>query len=259
MAEVIDNAGVLRAAPLEVRLIGIMPRTEELIAFAARTTWKGHKAESVEDISRKRAKALCDTLTACGHGAGIEFAWFVFDVRNASRSLTHQLVRHRMASYMQESQHYIDYEGGIVVVEPDVANEEEREAFYTACREANYNYNELVEMGMAPYVARQVLPNATASRIVVGMNARSLYNFFGVRCCHRNTPEIKKLAWKMLRICKSAAPELFRRAGPRCWQLGFCPEGKKTCAKYGLPVRSFGQFAVDNPELVEGEVEEHSR
>jgi len=242
MNERVDDGGVVRAGPIKVDVIGEVDTMEKLIAFVTRATWKGHVAEGVQDVSDKRAKALCNNLTRAGHGAMTEFGYIVFDIRNVSRSLTHQLVRHRMANYSQESQHYIDYDT-ITVVEPHGLTEEQEDLFYTACRESLWNYQALIDTGIDFYIARQVLPNATASRICVGMNARSLYNFFAIRCCHRNTPEIKELAWVMLDVCRTHWPNLFARAGPSCWQLGFCPEGMKSCGRYNIEVRSYGDIA----------------
>ena len=78
--------------------------------------------------------------------------------------------------------------------------------------------------------ARFVLPNACETKMVVTMNARSLYNFFHHRCCNRAQWEIQALACEMLRLVKEAAPLLFATAGPKCLQ-GTCPEGKMSCGK----------------------------
>ena len=83
---------------------------------------------------------------------------------------------------------------------------------------------------MAIEDARYVLPNACETKMVVTMNARSLYNFFQLRCCNRAQWEIRELAWAMLKLCREAAPTLFKKAGPACL-YGACPEGKMTCGK----------------------------
>jgi hypothetical protein len=81
---------------------------------------------------------------------------------------------------------------------------------------------------MAIEDARYVLPNACETKMVVTMNARSLYNFFQLRCCNRAQWEIRELAWAMLKLCREAAPTLFKKAGPACLG-GACPEGTMTC------------------------------
>ena len=78
--------------------------------------------------------------------------------------------------------------------------------------------------------ARFVLPNACDTKIIVTMNARSLFNFFKLRCCRRAQWEICDLACEMLTMCEEAAPRVFRYAGPACVR-GKCPEGEMTCGK----------------------------
>ena len=78
--------------------------------------------------------------------------------------------------------------------------------------------------------ARYVLPNACETKMIVTMNARSLYNFFAHRCCERAQWEIRELADAMLMLVKEVAPVLFKNAGPSC-VCGPCPEGKMSCGK----------------------------
>ena len=78
--------------------------------------------------------------------------------------------------------------------------------------------------------ARFVLPNACATKMIVTMNARSLYNFFAHRCCNRAQWEIREVANQMLALCLQVAPDLFSKAGPPCVN-GACKEGKMTCGK----------------------------
>jgi len=219
--------------PMSVQLIAYPKDIEKLIVFAARSTYKGHEAcewNKLPEID-KTVKRMLRTFLQCGHGSVIEHGLFTFDIRNVSRALTHQLVRHRMASYTQESQHYIDYDK-MTFVMPDKLTPTQKQIFLESCRNAFKTYRDMIDAGYPHSEARGILPNAVATRVVASFNARSLYNFFGLRCCHRNTWEIKKLAWKMLAICKKAAPILFENAGPRCFQLGFCPEGKLHCGVY---------------------------
>jgi thymidylate synthase (FAD) len=84
--------------------------------------------------------------------------------------------------------------------------------------------------------ARFVLPQAAESKIVITMNCRSLLHFFELRCCERAQWEIRKMAWKMLSLCREELPIIFDTGGPRCERLGYCPEGERfTCGKYPLP------------------------
>ena len=79
--------------------------------------------------------------------------------------------------------------------------------------------------------ARFILPNACETKIVVTMNARSLFNFFSHRCCNRAQWEIRELAEKMYKLVYPIAPTLFSHAGPSCVVTGKCPEGSMTCGK----------------------------
>jgi thymidylate synthase (FAD) len=153
-----------------------------------------------------------------------------------------------MASYTSESQHYIKYDRLMVVVPMGLSVLQSRD-FLQSCINAFKAYRALIDQGYPSFEARAVLPNATACRIVVSMNARSLYNFFDLRCCNRNTWEIKVLAYRMLEECAGAAPMLFSLAGPRCMRLGFCPEGKLSCG--AVPAKAMGKpvltWAMDSP------------
>ena len=79
--------------------------------------------------------------------------------------------------------------------------------------------------------ARFILPNACTTKIIVTMNARSLYNFFSHRCCNRAQWEIRELAEEMYKLVYKIAPTLFSKAGPSCVVTGKCPEGSMTCGK----------------------------
>jgi thymidylate synthase (FAD) len=79
--------------------------------------------------------------------------------------------------------------------------------------------------------ARFVLPNACETKMVMTMNARSLYNFFAIRCCNRAQWEIRALAKEMYALVYAVAPTLFASAGPSCVASGKCPEGKMTCGQ----------------------------
>ena len=98
-------------------------------------------------------------------------------------------------------------------------------------------YDELAAMGVPREDARYVLANATETKIVVTMNARSLMHFFNLRCCNRAQWEIRELAYKMLEQAKAAAPLLFKNAGASCVATGHCPEGAMTCGRFGEMIK----------------------
>lgn len=148
-----------------------------------------------------------------------------------SRALTHQLVRHRIASYSQQSQRYVKGSDFKYIIPPTIKiNKEAREKFETIMQMLAKEYDELNKI-IPNEDARFILPNAAETKIIVTMNARSLKNFFTKRCCERAQWEIRQLADEMLKLCRKAAPELFGKMGPNCYGLGYCTEGKMSCGK----------------------------
>jgi thymidylate synthase (FAD) len=191
-------------------------------------------------MTPEAVEKLVRVLVNSGHLSTFEHASFTFGVDGISRACSHQLVRHRLASYSQQSQRYVRFGSGSgFIVPPQIAGSPEALAvFEQAMRSAQEAYDRLVELGKAGGLkdeavqedARFVLPNAAETRIVVTMNARELRHFFGVRCCRRAQWEINALAWYMLFLARSTAPLLFRKAGPVCLH-GKCPEGKMYCGE----------------------------
>lgn len=168
-----------------------------------------------------------------GHESVLEHAVYTFEVKGVSRALTHQLVRHRIASYSQQSQRYVrmayssrdcfDY----VMPKSIWDNPEARVLYDNHMRATAEIYGRLVDCYKLPMEdARYILPNACTTNIVITMNARELRHFFALRCCERAQWEIRELANRMLKICKEISPIIFDNAGPRCEQLGYCPESK---------------------------------
>jgi thymidylate synthase (FAD) len=170
----------------------------------------------------------------------VEHASFTFAIEGISRACSHQLVRHRLASFSQQSQRYVSKTSGFhYVVPPSIGEDEELKSRYDAfMKEAQKFYNYLVEglerNGLTGESVREdarfVLPNAAETKIMVTMNARELLHFFGQRCCNRAQWEIRRMATEMLRLTRAVAPALFSAAGPGCIR-GTCPEGAYSCGK----------------------------
>ena len=179
-------------------------------------------------------RSLLGRLIHQGHFSPFEHASFSFAVSGVSRALTHELVRHRIASYTQRSQRWLKETGFAYVTPPRVAANPEAERIYTAAMASlQRDYARLLELGIPREDARFVLPNACTSQIMVTMNARSLRNFFSLRCCARAQWEIRGLAREMLTQVRQVAPELFLMAGPPCETDGICREGELGCGKLG--------------------------
>jgi len=218
---------------MNVKLIGFTPNPEKLPAMAAKLTHSKTKPEELDKSSDKELKAILEHVVGLGHTSVIEHTCFTFAISDVSRSLTHQLVRHRIASYAQQSQRYVNLNEPSYVTPPKIAKDKKmKKAYDETMNNIWKEYNNLLELGIPAEDARYVLPNATHTNIIVTMNARSLMNFFELRCCLHAQWEIRQLANKMLREVKKVAPIIFKKAGPACKSKGICPENKKDCPLY---------------------------
>lgn len=214
---------------MRVILLRYTADAEKLCGTAALATTKsGTPSKIFEEIDHGTAKQIIKRVTGYGHSSVIEHASFTFSVEGVSRAMTHQLVRHRIASYTQQSQRYVTYNTlENYVTPPAIAkNPQAREAFDKALEEISRTYQHLLKTGIAKEDARFILPNAAKTNIIVTMNARELRHFFNVRCCARAQWEMREVATEMLKQAKKEAPALFENAGPTCVEKGYCSEGK---------------------------------
>ena len=218
---------------MNVKLIGFTPNPEKLPAMAAKLTHSKTKPEDLDKSSDKELKAILEYVMKLGHTSVVEHTCFTFAISDVSRSLTHQLVRHRIASYAQQSQRYVNLNEANYVIPPTLEKDKKMKKAYEETMDVIWKqYNKLLEMNIPAEDSRYVLPNATCTNIVVTMNARSLLNFFELRCCLHAQWEIRKLANKMLQEVKKVAPTIFNNAGPPCKTRHVCPERKKDCPLY---------------------------
>lgn len=194
------------------------------------------------DISPEKQAEFVAEVMASGHVSPIEHVSFSFAVEGVSRALTHQLVRHRLASYSQQSQRYVDGSAFDHILPPSIAALPEAKGRFLRCiEEIGAAYRDIKDMleraghDKAQEDARFLLPQAAETRIVLTMNCRSLLNFFEQRCCSRAQWEIRALARAMLKECRKVLPPVFATAGARCEKLHYCPEGERfSCGKYQL-------------------------
>lgn len=210
---------------MKVTLIGKSEHPEATCAIAARNCL-GH-AEEQHTLEEDRA--LIRSIIASGHDSVLEHASFTFFIQGVSRIMTHQLVRHRLASYEEVSQRYTVRPDDIVIPASFASHNDDcvKCMMYTA-------YQTAIDNGVPPEDARYLLPEGTTTDIVVTMNARELRHFFALRCCNRAQWEIRAVANEMLRLCKQEAPSIFDKAGAPC-RYGECPEGKRSCGHKQLP------------------------
>lgn len=233
---------------LKVKLIQYTNEPEKTIAAAAKLCYSSVGVDDImSNLNEENVEKFLNMLMSYGHQSPIEHVSFTFAVEGVSRSLTHQLVRHRLASYSQQSQRYVKLNQFEYIVPPAIGNNEKCKEIYIKSMEriqkdydtiANELIEEYIHEGLEKKVAekkaiedaRYIFPNACETKIVLTMNARSLINFFNHRCCERAQWEIRNLANEMLKQVKEVAPTLFKYAGPSCVK-GICPEGKMTCGK----------------------------
>ena len=216
---------------MHVELLYHTPDPDRAIATAARLCYAPvGAAELMETMPEERVRSVLTTIMSTGHFSTLEHASYTFAIDGVSRALTHQLVRHRIASFNQQSQRYVKFTDGVAVVKPEsVAASPEKEAVFDEAIEACVSaYRKLLDAGVPAEDARYLLPNAAESKIVVTMNVRELLHFFSLRCCNRAQWEIRDMAHRMLELARPTAPFVFADAGAPCVR-GACPEGKMTC------------------------------
>lgn len=213
---------------------------------------------SLDDIvASPYSKAIVENILASGHGAALEFDYFIFGVEGFSRVTETQLVRKRLASYLIKSgRAELGGKRAFSVVYPEAITGHTASIRVPAnClfkqdgvslagtlgedAEVSLNldvklltsltsqwYDSGIEAGFREEDLRYMKPQATEFKAIVGMNAHALRDWFAIRCCKNAQAEIRDLAMKMLKLCRQAAPDLFKGAGASCVQLGYCPENK---------------------------------
>ncbi len=241
---------------MKVKLLSYTPGPEKLIAAAAKNCYSSSNVDTIMDgLTEEKTESYIKMLSDVGHESPIEHVSFTFALEGVSRSLLTQITRHRMASYSVQSQRYVRESGFEYVVPPEIDKiPEARKQFIRAMEEDQRTYEKLTSLLMDSYVqemldkgldekaarnraekkaiedARYVLPNACSTRIVMTANARSLKNFFRLRCCVRAQWEIRELSEEMYKLVYTVAPALFEHCGPACVD-GKCSEGKMSCGR----------------------------
>lgn len=234
-------------AELNVKLLEVTQNPVSVIYAACRQCYSTKFAGEIFEQERgnlKKREEFIKKVVKSGHESPLEHVKFTFAIEGVSRALTHQLVRHRVASYSQQSQRYVKETDFDYIIPPSIEKDKIlKDEFVKIMEEIQISYNKMVkrfkEKGIvgekANQDARFVLPQAIETKIVVTMNCRELLHFFEQRCCMRAQWEIRNLANKMLQICKEHLPAVFSNAGAKCKRLGYCPEGRKfSCGKYPL-------------------------
>jgi len=193
---------------LQVELIGITRylcgegTPEELLEHAGRVCYRSESSGDPGAFLRARVHE--------GHESIIEHASATFEIGGISRACSHQLVRHRLASYSQESQRYVSMDKPEWVVPPSIAGDAETRAIWERfVAGVGETYRALRERGVRKEDARFVLPNAATTRIIVTMNFRELSHVFRLRISPHAQWEIRQVAVRMLEAIYPHAPAVF--------------------------------------------------
>ena len=219
---------------MKVQLLNYTPNSEEMVAHAARLCYSAKTiAQIKETITEQRPDKMIKKIIKLGHYSVLEHVSFTFGIEDISRVTSHQLVRHRIASYSQKSQRYVkagEKENCIIPKSIQDNNGDLAVKFMKLFAESLSFYQEMLLQGIPAEDARYILPQAMTTSIIFTANARELIHFFRMRCCSRAQWEIRELAISMLKLVKKVAPNIFQDSGPACL-VGPCPEGEMTCGK----------------------------
>lgn len=249
---------------MKVKLINYTTKPEDLVSIAAKLCYSENKIETIiEKTNKEESEKFVNKLLEYGHESPIEHVSFTFAIEGVSRSLLAQITRHRIASFSVKSQRYVKETNFSFIIPPKIEkNKKAKEIYINFMKESQncylkilkllneQNKKELIEKGFEEEIvekkvekisaedARFVLTNACATQFILTMNARSLLNFFRLRCCNRAQWEINKLACSMFKLVYAVAPAIFKNGGPSCLS-GKCSEGKMTCGEAEMVKKKF--------------------
>jgi len=227
---------------VHVALMSYTPDPERTIAAAARVSTSLVGATKLtEKLTPQAVDRLLAQLIASGHFSPFEHASFTFAVEGISRVTSHQLVRHRMASYTQQSQRYVPLKEVNYVTPAAITAKPKLETkYHDVVRGAHHLYLEMLDAGIPAEDARYVLPQATETRLVMTMNARELIHVCSLRLCLRAQWEIVELFERIKAEVERVAPRLGAELKPKCYRLGYCDEAE-SCGIFPTATQVVGE------------------
>ena len=211
---------------MRVALVSYTSNPEFAIAAAARLCYSPVSAtEILEKLTPGKVDSFLAGLLQAGHLSPFENANFTFAIEGISRATSHQLVRHRIASFSQQSQRYVSFRNLPYVTPDSIAAVPEMKVEYErVVDEAHKLYCRMMEAGIPAEDARFILPNAASTNLVMTMNARELMHVCSVRLCLRAQWEIVHL-FELVKIeVQKVAPRIAQQMKPKCYSMGFCDE-----------------------------------
>lgn len=205
MGESVPMAEYEGEIPAKVELLAMTENAQSLIETAGRTCYLSGDKMS-DETNRKFIRMLIKN----GHTSVLEHAYATFRITGGSRAFTHQIVRHRLASFSQQSQRYVSEDDFRVVIPPSIAaNQEALKVFEEAMENSKKAYAALKGMDIRKEDARFVLPNAAQSEIVVSANFREWRHIMAIRTEKAAQWEIRRISEDILKILAEKAPFVF--------------------------------------------------
>lgn len=234
---------------MKLKLIASTPEIEKVLYTACTTCYNpGSPIDRWEEMVEERMVVnpwlLIDKVFSSGHLSTSEHINFTFAIEGISRACSHQLVRHRHCSFSQQSQRYVEikedsnYIAGLYMSHQTKELKKVLSKYFVDVDDTNFiyyfdalrNYLECTKIGMKAEDARNILPNATKTNIVLTCNLRELMHICNERLCTRAQKEIRQLVQQMRNEVVGVCPELGKYLQPKCEILGYCRE-HKSCGR----------------------------
>ncbi|MEK6645136.1 MAG: FAD-dependent thymidylate synthase [Candidatus Firestonebacteria bacterium] len=223
---------------MEVKLLTHTPEPERITVAAALLCYqKGTPQEAYEKAGSEKLKnRLFNELVKQGHGSVLEHANFTFGISGMSRSCSHQLVRHRMGAFNQQSQRYVhvgDYD--YFVIPPSLDEEKFKDIVKQIVDYYNNEVKNLKDKGksleQSQEDARFIIPNAGKTNVIWTTNLRNLIHVSHYRLCNRSQWEIRKLMSLVKKEMQNKFPIIAQYLTPKCDFYLYCDEGQRTCGR----------------------------
>jgi thymidylate synthase (FAD) len=180
-------------------------------------------------VASAKQQDLVRRVIESGHGSTIEHVVFTFAISGVTRTLSHQLVRHRAGvAFDQQSQRYLKYKEPSYMVPGSITDADEaiRERFLDEMQGSLSFYEDMLDAGIPGEDARFVMPNATRTNLVMTANLRALIHMSGLRLCTMAQWEIRRLFQLIRHEVFSVSPFFGSFLAPKCVPLGYCDEDR---------------------------------
>lgn len=201
------------------KILNFTDNALELIERAGRTCYK-----SEDKITQGSAEKFASMITKCGHHSVIEHAFVTVKIV-CDRGVTHEIIRHRLASYSQESTRYCNYKNEVTFIIPSWCKDlgvstykysdltdkvcEPSRIWLEAMLNAERDYIDLLESGWSPQQARSVLPNSLKTEIIITANVREWRHIFILRCSKASHPQMREVMIPLHHNMKKLIPVIF--------------------------------------------------